>query len=331
MQNFRKLLVLLFWVVNSCMVMGQGPTQTALTNRLSILNDRAFFSFPASAENIARGTGIMSHDPNANRETRIIYDIGDHRVVFYATELYRLGDDDLLALLESENSEIEGMQSKILIDKERLQAFVSTPSIYDTTRSAILINSLLVRTPDNTLFRMAAYVNPAGFEALEDYKALSEEVFKTLENGSRTNSIHAHTDTIEIFMADHSFLIDLPENYAVSVDQKYDFQVIRLHKYKKNGQSGPISINIYTGHHPSFFHPEYGFEGYNEKPKGKFLGHQVEWYYFINEQDGLYLQEQVIEPKKLPKGMLVHVAMLAASEPLMQELMGIVQGIRLLK
>src|SRR6185436_16735692 len=64
-------------------------------NPLPILNGKAVFTFPAGAQNVKRDVDIMSADHNANEETRIIYDLGNKRLVFFAEELFALGEDQL--------------------------------------------------------------------------------------------------------------------------------------------------------------------------------------------------------------------------------------------
>jgi hypothetical protein len=118
-----------------------------IDSKLSVLNDRAFFKFPTNATNIKRGVDIMSADPNANEETRIVLDIGDMRLVFFAQELFAFGDKELLTTISNQNVKDE-RTTKILADKDSLQSILSTPIKFDTTRNAILVNSLVVRTQD---------------------------------------------------------------------------------------------------------------------------------------------------------------------------------------
>src|ERR1044072_5052279 len=76
---------------------GQHLDTIKINNKQSILNDRAFFTFPTYATNEQRNVDIMSADPNTNEETRIVHDIGKMRLVFFAQELFSFADEDLLA------------------------------------------------------------------------------------------------------------------------------------------------------------------------------------------------------------------------------------------
>lgn len=81
---------------------GQSLRNFKLDNKLSILNGKAFFNFPTAAKNEARETDIMSADHNINKETRIMLDIHDMRLVFFAQELYLIGDKILFAEVSKE-------------------------------------------------------------------------------------------------------------------------------------------------------------------------------------------------------------------------------------
>ena len=71
-------------------VAGQTPDPNNGTKRISILNGKYSFEFPAAAVVSPRVADIMAADPNANRETRVIWDKGDMRLVIFAQELYAI-------------------------------------------------------------------------------------------------------------------------------------------------------------------------------------------------------------------------------------------------
>src|SRR5687767_10577392 len=82
----------------------QGPdtiSTVRLDNRQNILNGRAWLRLPAKAMNEQRARDIMAADPSANRETRIVYDVGTKRLVLFAQELFLKGSENLIADLES--------------------------------------------------------------------------------------------------------------------------------------------------------------------------------------------------------------------------------------
>lgn len=323
--------LILILLVMSKVTMGQDLKTLELNNKLSILNGRAWFDFPDSAKNIARSVGIMSADKNIARETRIVYDRGEKRLVLFAEELFALGSDDLFELIQKQKVEGMEFEKKVLFETESSVGILSSPTVFDSRRNAILVNSLVVRTPDNTIFRISAFINPEAYDERDDYSRFSERLFKSYQAGDRTNPRNARSEQLKIFGTEKSFEFELPENYLITVDQKYDFQVFRFHKYQAYDDPTWLSLTIYTGHHPSFFHKEYGFEGYTAMQKGEFLGKAVEWYYFENEQNGLYLKEQMIPSDKIEKGLIVHIAMTSNDPSAIEELNEIVKKIKLKK
>lgn len=203
-----------------------------LDNKQSVLNDRAFFTFPTYADNIKRSVDIMSADPNANVETRIVLDIGEMRLVFFAEELYMLGDNNLYDYASKEN-EKKNIITKILTDKDSLRSILSTPTTFDSTKTAILLNSLLVQTQDSTIFRISAYINPDGYKLKSQFQALSEKVFSTLTKGTRITKRNERQESFSILGGSKSFVFKIPYNYCVTTDDQYDFQVWNFHKYQK--------------------------------------------------------------------------------------------------
>lgn len=74
---------------------GQNVSDIKLDNKQSILNGRAFLLFPKDAKNEARSTDLMSAERNINQETRIVLNIENMKLVFFAQELYMFGDSNL--------------------------------------------------------------------------------------------------------------------------------------------------------------------------------------------------------------------------------------------
>ena len=141
---------------------GQKIETIKLDNKQSILNDKVFFQFPSKAVNSARQADIMSADPNTNKETRIMLDIDKMRLVFFAQELYVSSDNNLLSTVSKDDG--VDFKSRILTDKDSILSILTTPTKFDSTKNAILINSLLVKTQDNSVFKISAYINPDAFK-----------------------------------------------------------------------------------------------------------------------------------------------------------------------
>lgn len=302
-----------------------------LDNKLSILNDRAFFNFPDSAKNIARPVDIMSTDHNINKETRIIYDNGSKRLVFFAQELYTFGGDDLYELVSKEQDPENTYLRKVLTKEQAVLSILTTPTTFDSLNPGIFINSLMVKTQDNTLFRIDAYINPAAYPLKDDYIALTERIFSSLTVGNRTNPLKARKEKVNIFGTEKSFEIEIPENYAVTVDQKYDFQVIKFQKYVNFGDTNWINLTIYTGHHPSFFSSDYGFDEPQKTEQSEFLEEKVKWLYYEDQKKSIYLKEQKIPCDAIEEELIVHIAMISNSPQSIAELTTIIGQIQLNK
>lgn len=310
-------------------VTAQNLDTLRVENKLSILNDRAFFNFPTNATNIKRGVDIMSADPNANEETRIVLDIGNMRLVFFAQELFAIGDKDLITTITQQNEQGK-MKTKILTEKDSLLSILSIPTNFDSTQNAILVNSLVVQTQDKTLFRIDAFINPAAYKLKDQFQKLTESVFSSLTKGTRINNRSARQERLAIFGTNKAFTFDLPSNYCITVDQQYDFQVFNFHKYQTYADINWIQLLIYNGHHPSVIYRDYGLsESDGKKINGTFLDKKIDWLFFDISKEGFYDKEQKISYDDIEKGLIFHLAMMSNQEKSIDELTKIVENIKL--
>lgn len=291
-MSFKTLFLPAFLFISTA-GFGQKISELKLDNRQSILNDKAFFQFPADAQNIARQTDLMAADPNVNKETRIMMDIGKQRLVFFSRELYVTSNDKLQETVLSENK--EHAKVEVLTKQDSLLSVLVTPTKFDSTTNAILINELYVRTADKTVFVIGAYINPDGYQNKDEFQKLSKRVFSSLSKGSRKLIYNARTETSAIFEGKKKFSIQLPEGYVITKDQKYDFEVLKFQKIQDIADPNWISLTIYTGNHPSYFYSDYDFDKKEAVTnKATFLNRPVEWLNFSNEAQKLYLKEQQI-------------------------------------
>ncbi len=304
-----------------------------LEKPISILNKKIFFNFPASAVVSPRVADIMAADPNENRETRVIVDNGKMRLVFFAQELFAYSGNTLFEDISKEIEPDFDFKRKILVDSDSLTTIISTPSLFDSSASAILINSLLIKSPDNTVSRIDVYINPDAYSQKDSYIRLTENIFKTITKGTRRIQLDAREESYKIFGVATKFLFKLPAHYYVTVDEKYDFGVFKLTKYKKSlTDTTYTSVTIYTGHHPSYFHKEYGYtEDKAVKTKGQFLQAPVDWLYLKDEPQNFFLKEQFIPADTIEKGLILHVAMLSNKKEVIEELSKIVESIKAVK
>lgn len=312
--------------------LGQSDS-TKLEKHISILNNKIFFDFPAAAVVSPRVADIMAADPNENKETRIIYDSGKMRMVFFVQELYALSGKTLFDDISKEIEPDFDFRRKILTDTDSLLTILSTPARFDTASAAILVNSLLVRSPDNTVSRVDVYINPDAFAMKDYYAGLSENIFRTITKGSRRVNLNAREESYTIFGTTSKFIFKLPKNYFVTIDEKYDFGVFKINKYKDLlTDTTYTSLTIYTGHHPSFFHLEYGYKADKAfRTKGSFLQTSFEWLYFKDDAQNFYLKEQFIPGDAIEKDLILHVAMLTNKKEILEELSKIVEAVKVIK
>lgn len=306
---------------------------TKLEKRITILNNKLFADFPAAAVASPRVADIMAADPNENRETRIIIDNGKMRLVFFAQEMFAYSGNTLFEDISKEIEPDFNFKRRILADSDSLLTIISTPSLFDSTTSAILINSLLIKSPDNTVSRIDVYINSDAYPQKDEYIRLTENIFNSISKGARRINLTAREESYKIFGVTDKFLFKLPRDYYVTVDEKYDFGVFKLTKYKKSlTDTTYTSITIYTGHHPSYFHKEYGYtEDKALKTSGQFLQAPVDWLYFKDDAQNFYLKEQFIPADTIEKGLILHAAILSNKKDVLDELVKIAEGVKVVK
>lgn len=333
MRHFQLLLPLIYLLTG---VFLDGSAQSIATeklpNKLSVLNGRAFFNFPQEAQNSARQVDIMSADCNTNLETRIVYDRRDMRLVFFAQELYAVGDKRLLTQVVTASNDKSKATTKILADNAKTFAILSTPTVFDEKADAILINSLLVKTVNSTIFQIQAYINPAANKKRGEFVALTERVFRSVEAGTRTNNRSAHSEVLDLFEGTKKLKIRLPADYSVTVDQKYDFQVVKFHQYRRFGARDFRTLLVYVGRHPSLMYRNFGFRKEQAKEvDGLFLGQPIRWMTFSDTAKGLYIKEQQVSGAQIEEGLILHVGMKSDQAAALDEMTRIIAGIELTK
>jgi len=164
----------------------------------------------------------------------------------------------------------------------------------------------------------------------DEFIKLTEELFQSQSKGTRRTNKRAREETLNIFGTKKDFIFTLPENYCITIDQKYDFQVFKFHKFTNYADTNWISLTIYTGNHPSYFFGEYGFDESNSKKvTNKFLNQNIDWLTFYDADKKMYLKEQQIPCDNIDNGLIVHIAMLSNSDISIDELTKIVESIKL--
>ena len=309
----------------------QSIASLSLANRQSVLNGRASFSFPTDAVNSARPTDIMSADHNINQETRVVLDIKKKRLVFFAQDVYAVSDKSALTNKLAETDKNNKMNSKVLVDNAEIFAILSTPTEFDSKQTAILVNRLTIKSSDNSVFIVEAYINSESYSKREEFKSLTQKVFQSIKAGNRVVKREAHVETYDIFGSNIKIKIKLPPNYIVNVDQKYDFQVFKFIRYTDFGSTGRNTFIVYFGRHPSYLFKNFDFsKGQAKELQGDFLSQKINWLLFGDNEKKIYIKEQQM-PLNNADGLIVHVGMLTKNESSLAELTKIANDIELVK
>ena len=322
-MKLHKNLSLVFVLLITSFAFGQQ-------NRIDLLNGRFSFVFPDSAKNIARGTDIMSADPNTNNETRVIYDIGDQRIVFFAEELYAKSHPQLEAEIKKQISATNQFITKQLFKKDSVQAISIVPSIFDKTQNAILTNSLIVQNADSTLSKLNVYLNPQAFKNKQQFDAITTGVLSSFQKGSRKLNLQSHIDSFPVLGTKTILKLPLPKDYIVTVDRKYDFEVYKIQKVVGYGDYDYGDLIMYYGFHPSMFSNEYSLEKFKTAATdGEFMFQKFKWENYYDKSRKLLVREQLFQDDDIQKEAQIHLALVSNSSQRIEELSAIVKIILL--
>ena len=329
MKKIGFLFISIFVILAQSKIAFAQIGSTQLTQKLPVLNGRAFLRLPANATNVVWAASIMSTNPNKNQETRFVLDFDKMRLIFYAQELYKISNGDFYSEVIADKSLINS-KKQVLENGQGFLSVLCSPLVIDTAQRSIVLNTLLVKTKDNTVFRIDAYINPPALKEKNEFIALSKKVFESLQNGTRLTNRNARNETVKIFGTKRSFQLFIPKDYAVTVDAKYDFQVIRYHKYVDYRDTSLIDFIIYTGYHPWVDYERYGFEETSSKNiDGIFLNDKISWMTFYDPQKNIFLKEQKIPSDRIAEGLIVHIGIAANKKEVIEEQTKIVEAIRL--
>ncbi len=300
----------------------------ALDNRQSILNERAFLSFPAAAKNVMRPVDIMEANPSEDTETRIVMDIDSMRIVFFARERYeRSGRQFLEAVREKDQADFKVTRLK---QTDSLDVLLETPLTYDSTESAIAIGRLLIKAADNTLFDITAYINPPAFRFKNDFQELATNIFQTITVGKRRLALQKRAEAVTAYDKKKQLIFALPADYVISKTVSYDFDVIRIEKVRDLSDTTWSGITIYSGGYPSYFYPDYEFKTKDaQKIKGKFLDQSFEWLAFYKSNPPVFLREVQLPGDAIQQNLVLHLALLANTREGMEEQLKIIEAVQL--
>jgi hypothetical protein len=295
-------------------------------NSISLLNNRFYCTFPDSAKNIARGTNIMSADPNENIETRVVYDIGDKRIVFFAEELLTRNVENLEIKLKKESSKDYPFTITTKDNLDSTICYRKTPLKFNEKSEAILINSIIIKNADNTLSKFSAYLNPNAFKDKTTFDKIVENVFSSFKKGKRRFDLKARIETFNILGTKNQYKIKLPENYVVTVDKKYDFEVYKVKQLPLYGDKDFADLIIYYGFYPSLMAKELSLEKFKTNDtQGEFMFQKTNWTNYNDKKRNLFVREQLFQDDDIEKRAQIHIAMISNNNKKIEELAVIIK------
>jgi hypothetical protein len=296
------------------------------SNEISMLDGRFSFTFPDSAKKQPRTVDLMAPNPNTSIETRVVYDIGLKRIVFFAEELFLKSDNNLEAIL---NNGITRDYPFTVLKKDNLDSSVCyriIPQKFNSNAQAILLNSIIVKNADNTLSKFSAYVNAEAFIEKAAFDKIIENVFLSFKKGNKLLNLESRTESFEVLATKTIYSINLPDNYIITVDKKYDFEVYKIKKICNYGDKTFGDIIVYFGFHPSFMYNDMQLENFRTiDTEGEYMQQKLTWLNFEDKKKGLYLREQLFIDDDIRKDVNNHIAMIASNEKIIDELALIVK------
>lgn len=344
MKKHITLLIVIMYI-NSAVYANPNDT-LSLEKKLSILNDRAFMFFPSMAK-------ILPSPANKNNITNIEVAHEDAKLIFHFEELFMIGDSNLYTqvlngdkkifpvqgysnlLFYTLNSSSYDFKRKLVPNKDGLISILSSPQRYLKELDNILLNMLLVKTHDNTLFMVEVFTNEKGFIIKDQLIELSEKVFQTLLNGTRTNNRNARVEYYEDNLLNtNKFLrFDLPANYFITV--KDNGERFTIHKYTNFADSSWCTFSIYVVSPGVYDYGEdkdlYGIKHeYGVRVKGKFLKSKVDWITYSSETKKAFIKKENFDPNDIGiEGPYIHIFMATDSASSMKEMTEILESKKL--
>ncbi|MES2773357.1 MAG: hypothetical protein V4722_04190 [Bacteroidota bacterium] len=320
-MNHTKILLLAVTISSATFVFSQK-------NVISILNDRFYMRFPDSAKNMSRSTNIMSAGPNATQETRVVYDEGDKRMVFFAQELNIKGVPNLETALKKESDKDYPLTVRKIFDKDSVQVILMTPLKIEINEEAIFINSLIIKNADNTLSKLSVFLNPKAYASKKDFEKIAAMAFASFTKGVRRIDLSARTVSFNPMETKTIFLLKLPKDYTVTRDESHDFEVYKIKKVEAYGLSTRGDLIIYFGYHPSLFEHVLKLEKFKTADtEHEFMFHKLKWFNYNDKSRALVVREGLFVDDDISKDLQIHIGMISDSQGRIDEMTSIVKDI----
>jgi len=316
-----KRIILSILVLLPFTLIGQGDTTSST---LSVLKDRIYLRCPSGSLNVPRPHDILSLPPAEDQETRITYDFGNQRLVFFAEEMNARATPHLLEDVRARYTpeERSNYTFRSIQTAGGLPGILTIPLQRDSTADAILIQSLLVQTKDSMLIQIGAYVNLNAYHRLSYFQSLAEKTLLSAVAGPRLPAIKARKEMLPVSGGICRLEIDCPENVLILPEKGFDYisyQIRKLHPLTQHVTGGII---VYTGLQPKPLASSYQFvEGSGKKVNRLLLGKNETWLYYADKARKIYLEESTYAAAACGEDIKIQVSLIASSEKELQLLL----------
>lgn len=309
----------------------QSLDQVPLEKRISILEDKVFLDFPATALYRGEVPGVPFQPQNPHDYTTVMYYNGVDTLSVWATHEFAFPKQDYLKEWLDPNNPGE-RNRKVLIDRDGLVAVLLPPRDYATGSSGVFLQRLFVRTPDNLLFRFGVYLNNSALPCAAEYARLSERILSTMKVGKPDKGLVARQEKLPIGTSSQAMLFDLPARYHILAHRDRGIQTFMLRYYYAldSADKWHEMIIEFDERGTTLREDNRLSEKDCKKVKGTLLGDKVTWLQFY-KPDYYWVRELVMPFPSLGAGISMHVYMCTNVEQRLDELTRIAARIQLVE
>lgn len=240
---------------------------------ISLLDGRMEIRMPAAAVVEARQQGIMAAPEAAQRETRIVLDAGEQRMVVMTWEQFASAGEGFEAA--ARKGALPDTKVEAFAPAEGLKGWRVEPARLDPDDEAAEVARALIADGDGHVMLVAVYVNPPSSQNDETgSRALAAKILASLRPGARKLDLSAREVVLETLPDTRTVRLHLPAGWIHYSQPGPDFVVHHLQQVVALGESPPIA-GVYFGGHPSWFHDKKKVTV--EREAGTLLGTATEW------------------------------------------------------
>ncbi len=297
-----------------------------------LLGGRLQARLPVGAKVEARAVNIMAAKESPEEETRVVFDLGEKRLVVMLYETFSTAGPDFAAVLKKMNREARQdrrtARTRLVLRQDNLEVYQAKVSLVNTDREAILIASAWIVNTDQTVQLLAAYANRMAGAEPRDVRKLCSRILKTLEPGEKGIVTKARKQRLHVYSKTKELVVDLPDGWVHTLQPGPDFLVHRLRQLGPFPAERP-SIGVYVGNHPSYHYKREETEP--EQSQGPLIGKQVDWFKAVRGEGVRIEAIRPAEDLDEHEHLMLHVFLSAASNKDLQAARAIVESIRIME